>query len=199
MGTPQTLLELAGVTPAPPPLDKAALVLIDCQMEYVTGRLPLSGIDAALDEAEQVLAYARAKGVPVIHVQQLGRGQGLFSSATPYFEIAPQVAPESDEQVIRKGKPNAFAGTELDETLKAMGRGHLIVAGFMTHMCVSSTVRAALDLGYGCTVVAGACATRDLPDGHGGVVEAANLHAAELAALADRFAAVLDDAGSLGA
>ncbi len=199
MTKPQTLLELAGVEPAPPPLDKAALVLIDCQMEYVSGRLPLTGIDAALGEAGRMLAFARAKGVPVVHVQQMGRGQGLFSAETPFFAIAPQVTPEAGEEVIRKGKPNAFAGTALDETLKAMGREHLIVGGFMTHMCVSSTVRAALDLGYGCTVVAGACATRDLPDGHGGVVEARLLHAAELAALADRFAAVLDDAKDLGA
>jgi len=58
---------------------------------------------------------------------------------------------------------------------------------------VSSTVRAALDLGYRCTVVANAAATRDLPDGHGGVVDANSLHRMELAALADRFAIVVDD------
>ena len=67
----------------------------------------------------------------------------------------------------------------------------------MTHMCVSSTVRAALDLGYRCSVVAGACATRDLPDGAGGVIAANQLQRAELAALADRFATVLADAAAL--
>jgi nicotinamidase-related amidase len=67
----------------------------------------------------------------------------------------------------------------------------------MTHMCVSSTARAALDLGYGCTVVGNACATRDLPDGHGGVVSAAELHRVELAALRDRFAVVVDGAADL--
>ena len=34
----------------------------------------------------------------------------------------------------------------------------------MTNMCVSSTARAALDLGYKATVAADAAATRDLPD-----------------------------------
>ncbi len=67
----------------------------------------------------------------------------------------------------------------------------------MTHMCVSSTVRAALDFGYRCTVVAGACATRDLPDGAGGVVPAPVLHRAELAALSDRFATVVADSAAL--
>ena len=86
-------------------------------------------------------------------------------------------------------KPNAFAGTDLAAELGAPGQS-ILVAGFMTHMCVSSTVRAALDLGYPATVAADACATRDLPLIDGGVISAADLHAAELAALADRFAAI---------
>ena len=94
--------------------------------------------------------------------------------------------------VIIKPLPNSFARTPLDETLKKLGRRNLIVAGFMTHMCVSATVRSALDHGYRCTVVAAACATRDLPDGHGGVVPAEVVHRASLAALADRFATVID-------
>jgi len=53
-------------------------------------------------------------------------------------------------------------------------------------------VRAALELGYQSTVVASACATRDLPDGLGGIVPAAVLHRACLAALADRFAVVVE-------
>jgi nicotinamidase-related amidase len=64
----------------------------------------------------------------------------------------------------------------------------------MTHMCVSSTARAALDLGYPVTVAADASATRDLPAPGGGVVSAGDLHRAELAALADRFACVTDSA-----
>jgi nicotinamidase-related amidase len=61
----------------------------------------------------------------------------------------------------------------------------------MTHMCVSATARAALDLGYQSTVLSDATATRDLPDPAGnGVVAAADLHRAELAALSDRFSIV---------
>jgi hypothetical protein len=39
-------------------------------------------------------------------------------------------------------------------------------------------------------VLAPACATRDLPDGQGGVVAAADIHRIELVALADRFATI---------
>jgi nicotinamidase-related amidase len=61
----------------------------------------------------------------------------------------------------------------------------------MAHMCLESTVRAALDLGYTTTVVASVTATRDLPDGQGGTVPAARVQEVALAALADRFATVV--------
>jgi nicotinamidase-related amidase len=63
--------------------------------------------------------------------------------------------------------------------------------GAMTHMCVSSTLRVAAELGYSSCVVADACATRDLPLSGGDVVPAAQVHAANLAALGDRFARVV--------
>ncbi len=94
--------------------------------------------------------------------------------------------------MVRKALPNAFADTVLQDALAETGRTQVILGGFMTHMCVSSTARAALDLGYRCTLVAGATATRDLPNPSGGVVSADALQAASLSALADRFAIVVE-------
>lgn len=194
MSEPQTLLQMAGASARPSPIGEAALVLIDCQREYVDGKLRLPRIKPALDEAGRMLALARVGGAPVIHVvHHAAAGGGLFDPTGPYVAIADPVKPRDGEPVVAKGKPNAFAGTDLDARLKALGKRELIVVGFMTHMCVSSTVRAALDLGYRCTVVADAVATRDLPDGHGGVIDSEALHRAELAALADRFAVVVVD------
>jgi len=47
-------------------------------------------------------------------------------------------------------------------------------------------------------VVDAASATRDLPDGAGGVIPAEALHRATLAALADRFAVVVRDSRAWG-
>ncbi len=190
MTVPKTLFELSGATLAPHRLADSAVLMIDAQMEYVTGRLPLHGIDAALIEAAALLAAARGAGRPVVHVQHKGRPGGLFDAEGAFFAIAAPVAPCDGEAVVEKALPNAFTGTKLDAVLKDQGAKTLIVAGFMTHMCVSSTVRAALDLGYASTVLAPACATRVLPDGGGGVVAAEDLHRVELAALADRFAMI---------
>lgn len=198
MARPRTLLEMAGAPTSPPPLDRAVLVLIDCQMEYVSGALRLPGIVPALEEGARVLALARAEGLPVVHVIHHGRaGGGLFDPEGPFAAIAREVAPTCGESVITKTMPNAFAGTRLDDQLREFGRSELVFVGFMTHLCVSSSVRAAGELGYRSTVVAKAVATRDLPDGHDGVIKAADLQRSELAALADRFATVVDAAAAL--
>lgn len=66
----------------------------------------------------------------------------------------------------------------------------VVLAGFMTHMCINSTARSAFSLGFRPTVVASATATRDLPAPDGSIVPASQLQAASLAALADLFAVV---------
>lgn len=200
MAQPQSLLAMAGAPLDPSPWDKAALVLIDAQMEYVDGKLALPGVRPALEEAARVLDLARHQGAPVIHIVHHGKpGGALFDPNGPLSKIAPAVAPISGETIIAKGLPNAFAKTDLQKSIEATGRKELVVVGFMTHMCVSATVRAALDLGYRTTVVADATATRDLPDplvcpeAHG-VQKAETVHRATLAALADRFAIVVRNA-----
>ncbi len=195
---PQTLLRIAGANAEPARLSESALVIIDAQREYVDGRLRLVGIDDSLKEAMAVLRRARKAGTPVIHVVHHGKpGAALFDPDRPLVEIAEGLAPEPGEEVVIKTLPDAFAGTKLEELIERTGRKNLIVIGYMTHMCVSSTVRAALARGYRTTVVASATATRDLLDSTGGVVPAAQVQRASLAALADRFAAVVASAEQL--
>lgn len=197
MAQPKTLFEMAGVQAKAPDLDSIALVLIDMQMEYVNGQLALPGAEAAVAEAARLVRLSRDAHRPVIHIQHKGQAGGLFDPAGPGFALADAVAPVAGERVINKALPNSFAGTDLDAVLKAAGVRQVVFAGFMTHMCVSSTVRCAIDLGYGATVVASACGTRDLPDGQGGVITADTMHRAELAALADRFAVVVPNCEAL--
>lgn len=197
---PRTLLQIAGAPTHPGPLAKAALVIIDAQLEYVTGSLPLDGVAAAIDEAARLLTLARGSGVPVFHiVQHAPPGRPLFAEDGPFAAIVPQLAPQEGETVVRKSLPNSFAGTDLHERIQATGRSELIIAGFMTHMCVSATARCATDLKYRSTVVAGATATRALPDPLGGTIAAGTVHRTALAELADRFAVVVQDAAALTA
>jgi len=152
-----------------------------------------------VEEGARLLAFARARGMPVFHAIHHSRpGAPVFDPRGPYVGFIPALAPLEGESVIVKSLPNAFAGTELATAIAATGRREILIAGFATHMCVSATTRAALDHGYRATVVAGATATRDLPDPLGaGVIPAAVIHAATLAALSDRFAIVVRDTEAL--
>lgn len=196
---PTTLLEMAGAPSSPASFTEAALILIDYQREYTEGRLQLKDAASAIAEAERLLAKAREAGAPVFHITHRGRsGSAVFNPDTTNVEIVPELTPRANEPMVTKGLPNAFAGTDLQERLRGTGRKEVIIGGFMTHMCVSSTARAALDLGYRSTVVASACATRALPDESGESVPGEVLHRAELAALGDRFAVIARSVADIG-
>jgi nicotinamidase-related amidase len=197
MMTLTTLRSIAGLPAGATPLSQSALVMIDCQNTYRDGVMRLVGVEPALDEARRVLERARAAGTPVLHIVHDAGPGSPYDVRAEIGQIADKVAPADGEPTIVKTFPNAFARTDLHERLRALGRQDLIFTGFMTHMCVSSTVRAAFDLGYRSTVVGNATATRNLPVGSDGVVEAPALHKASLSALADLFAVVVNDARDL--
>lgn len=191
--TAKTLFELAGAAAPQPSWQDTALLMIDMQREYLDGKLPLPNLNAVIDETGALLAGAREADSVVVHVAHRGRSGGLFDPGDIGCDFIRPLQPRVGEWLVEKDKPSAFADTTLHLRLQEAGVKRLVVAGCMTHMCVSSTVRAALDLGYTCWVVESACATRDLPDGHGGVIPAAQVQRVALAELADRFAWLLPD------
>ena len=196
MSKPQTLLQLSGRSYAPATLANATLLVIDAQEEYRSGAMALPELNPALEQITQLLTLAREAGTPIVHVHHLGIPGGLFDPQGLRGQIMPEAAPLHGETVIGKTLPNAFAGTKLHELLQQHGRLDLIVCGFMTHSSVSTTVRAAKDYGYRCTLVDKACATRDLPMGDG-AIEAAQVHQMEMTILADNFAVCVPDAGAV--
>jgi nicotinamidase-related amidase len=188
MDRPKTLFALANREQHPPRLGAATLILIDYQNEYLDGPLALTGAEEAIAQAERLLRAARRAGGRIVHVAHKGAPGGLFDRSQARGAIVAALAPGAGEAIVEKPRPNAFSGTDLAALAGPPGAA-LIFAGFMTHNCVSSSVRAGKDLGYMMTVAADACATRDLPC-PGGVIAARDLQRAELAALADAHACV---------
>jgi len=192
-----TMLQMAGATPAPATTADGVLLIIDAQREYTDGMLPLVGVDAAIKALAELLEKARTAGTPVVHVRHQTQGK-VFNPASSGYEIVAPLAPRNGETVVDKGLPNAFTGTDLAKHLAASGRKNLIVGGFMTHMCVSATVRSATDNGYMSTIAADTVATRDLPDATSGTtIPADAINRITLAALSDRFAWIVPNAGAI--
>jgi len=190
----KTLREVAGLGHTPTTVGKSALVLIDCQNTYREGVMQLDGVEPALVECQKLLKRFRDAGRPVIHIQHDAGVGSPYDVKGHSGAIADLVAPRAGEPVVVKTYPSSFEKTNLDEILKGLGVKDITIAGFMTHVCVNSTARAAFNHGYNATVVADATATRSLPNPSGGVVPAREMHNASLAALHDFFAVVVPNA-----
>ncbi|MFI6402293.1 isochorismatase family protein [Streptomyces sp. NPDC050548] len=186
-----TLRGLLGLSDGPAALKDSVLVMIDCQDTYRQGVMRLEGVEEALAEAARLLARARAAGIPVLHVMHDAGEGSPYDITAPVGRISEEVAPRPGEPVVVKNFPSSFFRTDLDERLRSTGRGDLVLAGFMTHMCVDSTARDAFNLGYRPTIVASATATRELVAPDGTTVPAETLQAASLAGIADLFALVV--------
>ncbi len=190
--TNPTLRTLTGMDPNPAPISDSALVLIDCQQTYREGVMQLENVEPALLEAAALLKRFRDAGRPVIHIMHDAGAGTPYDISAPIGQIADLVAPIDGETVIVKTFPSAFEQTELDAELKKHGVENIVYAGFMTHMCVNSTTRASFNRGYANTVVAGATATRAIPNpATGADMPAAQLQDASLSALGDMFAVVV--------
>jgi nicotinamidase-related amidase len=197
MPASRTLRDITGMGYTPASIGTSALVLIDCQNTYREGVMQLEGVEPALIECQSLLQRYRDAGRPIIHIQH-DAGVG-----TPYDvhdrsgAIADVVAPHAGEPIVVKNYPSSFEKTNLNELLKGYGVEDVTLAGFMTHVCVNSTARAAFNNGYRVTVVGNATATRSLPNPSGGDISAKDLHEASLAALNDIFAVVVPAADTI--
>jgi nicotinamidase-related amidase len=193
-----TLRKLLGLSATPAPLSESALILVDCQNTYREGMMQLVGVEAALEQCATLLSRARKLGTPIFHIQHDAGVDTPYDIKSHIGQIADKVRPLDGEPVIIKNYPNSFLNTDLHGRLKAVDAKNLVIVGFMTHMCISSTARAAFDLGYANnTVVAGATASRSLPLGEGADQPAEQIQASNLAAIADLFAVVVANEAAL--
>jgi nicotinamidase-related amidase len=194
----KTFVELFGFDHPAARLSEAVVIIIDMQREYLDGSVPLPDLQSAITGAAQLIARAHQHNTPVIHVVNKGPdGNLLFNAEGPYYAELSDIAAKPGEAVVVKPLPNAFACTNLQELIEQTGRKQLIIAGCTTHVCVSATARAALDLGYQSTIVADATTSRDLDDGFGNTIPATLVKQVALAELRDAFSVLVKSAKDL--
>lgn len=197
MDNSKTLRQLAGILP--PTFvnpDETALILIDIQNDYFSpDKLLIPDGKIALKNACRLRDWAAKRSVKIVHIQQVNfnPNSSMFAAKTDGVEIHADIAPRENETVIQKTMPSSFDKTELHEFLRSHGIKQLILAGMMTHMCVETTARCAVPLGYNVIVASDACASRDLPSYDGKtIVSHKAVHENALTAIADRFADIIE-------
>ena len=169
-----------------------ALLIIDVQNDYFPGgTCELYKAYEAEDRIKSLIKESRTLLRHIIYIQHINPADDTFFLEGTYgCEISERIKPLPDDKVIVKYYPNSFFETELDSYLKENGIKKLIVCGMMTHMCVDTTVRAAMDYGYEVDLVADACATMDL-EISGEIIPAQTVQKVFLASLEGVFANVI--------
>lgn len=153
-----------------------ALLIMDVQQ----GVVQRFGDDQTLlGRIASAVTAARAVGIPVIYiVVRFRKGYPEISPRNPTFAairsagaameesspataIHPAVAPQDGDIVVTKRRVGAFSGSDLDVVLRGLQVDGLVLAGIATSGVVLSTLRAAADLDFRCTVLADCCADGD--------------------------------------
>jgi ureidoacrylate peracid hydrolase len=144
----------------------SALLVVDMQNDFCSSNghfarhgKSVIGLQSIVQPIARLLEYAREKHIHVLHTQQTtARGLASDSPAWLYFktrdgkspdytldgswghQFVDELRPLPSESVIRKFRPSAFLGTDLDQQLRAAGVETLVVAGCLTQGCVMATV-----------------------------------------------------------
>lgn len=166
-----------------------ALLCIDMQMgmaERIASGRPIANAGAE-DRVAALIALFRGRGLPVVHVHHDEPGTP-FARDLPTGAPMPCAMPEPGEVVLWKSRSSAFAGTGLDALLRQIGADCLVVIGAVAAFCVTSTVRAASDLGFRVILPGDALLAFDIPAHDGGRIDPETVLRVTLSLLGADFA-----------
>jgi len=139
---------------------ETVLLLVDVQEGFKDPKWGRRNNPWAEANIAQLLYTWRVRGRPIIHVQHVSQEHAsVFAPQSPGIALQEFARPANGELLIQKRVNSAFIGTELDSSLKERGVTTLVIVGFTTDHCVSSTARMAGNLGYRTIVVADSTAT----------------------------------------
>ncbi len=175
-----------------PEKPKRALLVIDVQNEYFTGKLPVTYPGGSLANVTSAMDAARAHGVPVVAIQHAAPqpDSTIFRKGSKEWELHPEIAARPHDVLVHKSLPGSFTGTPLEAWLRERGVETVVIAGYMTQMCCDTTARQAMHLGFGVEFLSDATGTLNIQN-EAGEVSGEELHRAILVTQQMRFSEVL--------
>jgi nicotinamidase-related amidase len=169
-----------------------ALLVIDVQNEYFSGKLPVTHPGGSLERILAAIDAAHASKVPVVAIQHAAPQPDatVFRRGSREWELHPEVAGRPHDVLIHKSLPGSFTATELESWLRQRGITSVAIAGYMTQMCCDTTARQAMHLGFAVDFLADATGTLAFKN-TAGEISAEDLHRAILVTQQARFSQVL--------
>ncbi len=147
-----------------------ALIVVDAQNEFsAEGLRPVPNHTKALECIHARVTDARRSGLPIAWVRHHNRPNEsrAFVPGTWGAEFSSGLGPDPGrrlEKLFEKDVYGAFTGTGLEAWLREIGADRLLLAGFYTHMCVSTSAREALVRGFEVAIDANGTGACDLDD-----------------------------------
>ncbi|MEZ2294220.1 isochorismatase family protein [Variovorax sp. RCC_210] len=177
------------------PAKGTALLVIDFQNEYFTGRMPIADAPAAMAHTRRLLDWADRHALPVFQIQHVApAGAATFAQGSEAFAFHADTQPRPRDTLVQKTSVSVFASTDIAQQLRKAGAQALVIAGLMTHACVAGAARDAAAQGFEVVVASDATATRSIRRENGDTVPHDQLHRAALAEVEDTFGDVLSTA-----
>jgi nicotinamidase-related amidase len=143
----------------------SALVVVDLQMGIVA--LPLAHpIGPVVQRVRLLIDAFRANRLPIVMVKVAGAAPGRTEQPRRLVDVLPEgfadfipeLEPRPDDIIVTKRTWGAFAGTDLEARLKAIGVTQLVIVGVATGTGVESTARQAYEAGFNVTLAVDAMA-----------------------------------------
>tara|TARA_B100000809_G_C15001806_1_gene481809 strand:+ start:406 stop:1020 length:615 start_codon:yes stop_codon:yes gene_type:complete len=167
-------------------MDKTAVIFVGYQNDYFADDGILRAVIEESDRTNRILenSIAVAEGLrdtpatmiqtPIVFTEnysELVNPVGIlktisevkaFQAGTPGGDIIAEFKEFGDRIITVEGKRglNAFASTELNDTLKDRGIEEVVLSGAVTSICIDSTGRAAHERGYRVSVLSDCTASR---------------------------------------
>lgn len=171
---------------------RQALLVIDVQNEYFTGRLPVTFPEGSLNNILKAMDHAACVGTPVAIIQHTApsKDSPTFGKGSKEWKLHPEVEKRKRDILIEKNLPGSFTGTELEKWLRDQGIERIAICGYMTQMCCDTTARQAFHLGFQVDFLSDATGTLAVQNSAGSI-SASELHRAVLVTMAAKFARVV--------
>ena len=101
-----------------------ALLVIDVQNEYFTGKLPITYPADSLPNILSAMDVSCSHGIPVVAIQHASPqpDAAIFRKGSNEWEPHPEVAARPHDVLIHKSLPGSFTGTELETGCVSMVR-----------------------------------------------------------------------------
>ena len=135
-----------------------ALIIVDLQ-KGIVGSAFIHPIDKVVEQSRALLKAFRERGLPVVLVNVAGGAPGRterprHSEPFPvgWTDLIPELDQQPSDIVVTKRTWGAFASTDLEGQLKALGVTQVVITGVATGTGVESTARQGYEHGFNVTL-----------------------------------------------